>query len=48
MDVSGYNENQQVMEQLVSLIFLVINGFIVKGRPQGKLGKHTQCLDLVQ
>ena len=48
MDVSGYNENQKIMEQLVCLIFLVINGFIVKVRPQGKLGKHTQCLDLVQ
>lgn len=50
MDVAGYNEKQQIMEQLVGLIFffLVINSFIVKGRPQGKLEKHTQCMDLVQ
>lgn len=32
MDVLVHNENEEVMEQLGSLI-LAINGFIVKGRP---------------
>lgn len=52
MDVSVYNENQQVIEQLVCLIFFflwgAINCFIVKRSLQGKLEKHMQCMDLVQ
>lgn len=46
MDVLVHNENEEVMEQLGSLI-LVINGFIVKGRPSGILEENVCSIDFL-